>query len=124
MIQPWLNVRDSRRALDYYKAAFGARERYKVDGGQDGIVAKLEIDGAEFWISEESPSDKHFSPESLDGTTTRVILIVSDPEQVLARAAAVGAKEVWPVSEEHGWRTGRLVDPFGHYWEIGCPTTQ
>jgi len=30
-----------------------------------------------------------------------------------------GATEVFPVSEDYGWKLGRLVDPFGHHWEIG-----
>jgi PhnB protein len=121
MIQPWLNVRNSRDALAYYKAAFGATELYNHDGGVDGVVAKLGINGAEFWISEESPEHRNFSPDTVNGTTTRIILIVPDPERVLERASKCGAREVSPVSESHGWRTGRLVDPFGHYWEIGCP---
>jgi PhnB protein len=91
------------------------------DGGDDGIVAKLAIGDAEFWVAEESVEQKQLSPDSLNGTATRLILIVSDPEPVLARASATGAREVWPVMEAYGWRSGRLVDPFGHYWEIGCP---
>jgi PhnB protein len=48
-------------------------------------------------------------------------LTVADPDAVFARALAAGAKQVYPVAEEHGWRLGRVVDPFGHHWEIGRP---
>jgi PhnB protein len=48
-----------------------------------------------------------------------MILTVSDPDSVFKQTIAAGAKEVYPVSEGHGWRVGRVVDPFGHHWEIG-----
>ena len=50
-----------------------------------------------------------------------MVMIVEDPDAVFKRATSAGAKEVWPVSEQHGWRIGRVVDPFGHHWEIGRP---
>jgi PhnB protein len=48
-----------------------------------------------------------------------MLLTVPDPDEMFAKAVAAGAKEVYAVSEEHGWRVGRVVDPFGHHWEIG-----
>jgi PhnB protein len=62
-----------------------------------------------------------FSPESLAGATGRVLLIVDDPSAVLAQAVSAGARELAAVSDQHGWRLGRIVDPFGHEWEIGRP---
>jgi PhnB protein len=50
------------------------------------------------------------------------LLVVEDPDMVLKRAVAAGAAEKSPVGDEHGWRIGRIVDPFGHEWEIGKPT--
>ena len=50
-----------------------------------------------------------------------MILTVPDPDAAFDRAVAAGAQEVFPVGEGHGWRLGRLVDPFGHHWEIGRP---
>lgn len=79
------------------------------------------IEGAKFWVADESPQDQNFSPETLGGATTRLVLVVPDPAAVHARALAQGAKEVWPVHEEYGWDMGRVVDPFGHHWEIGKP---
>ena len=72
-------------------------------------------------LSDESPENHNHSPESLGGITTRIIFTVADPDAVFARAIAAGAKEVFPVSDEHGWRVGRVVDPFGHHWEIARP---
>jgi PhnB protein len=119
-IAPWLCLRGGERAVEFYKKAFGAVEVFHLDGG-DSVVAKLSIDGAEFWLSDESPEHHNHSPESLGGITTRIILTVGDPHAVFARAIAAGAKEVFPVVDEHGWRIGRVVDPFGHHWEIGRP---
>jgi len=48
-----------------------------------------------------------------------MLLVVEDPERVVRQA--VGATESSPVSNEHGWRLGRIIDPFGHEWEIGVP---
>lgn len=87
-------------------------------GDDNSVVARLSIDGGEFWLSDESPEHHNFSPESLGGITTRIILTVADPDAVFARAIKAGAKEIFPVGDEHGWRVGRVVDPFGHHWEI------
>ena len=119
-IAPWLCVRASARAVDFYKSAFAAKELFRI-GDEDSVVARLSIDGAEFWLSDESPEHHNHSPESLGGITVRIILTVANPDAVFARAIKAGAKEVYPVTEEHDWRIGRVVDPFGHHWEIGRP---
>lgn len=120
-IQPWLSVRNSKKALAFYKLAFGAIETYRLDTSDETVVAKLSINGAEFWLSDESPDFGNFSPESLNGSTTRMILIVTEPEVVFEKALAAGATQIFPVGEGHGWKLGRIVDPFGHHWEIGHP---
>lgn len=119
-IAPWLSVRNGARAVDFYKSAFGATEVFRMDGG-DSVVARLSVEGAEFWLSDESPENGNFSPQTLGGSSVRIILTVADPDAVFARAMAAGAKQVYAVVEEHGWRLGRVVDPFGHHWEIGRP---
>lgn len=119
-IAPWLCVRGGARAVDFYKAAFGAKELFRM-GDDNSTVARLSINGAEFWLSDESPEHHNYSPESLGGITVRIILTVADPDAVFARAIKAGAREVYPVTEEHEWRIGRVVDPFGHHWEIGRP---
>ncbi len=110
-IAPWLSVRNSARAVDFYKSAFGATEVYRLDGPGGSVVAKLSVDGAEFWLSDESPENGNFSPESLGGGSVRMILTVADPDAVFAQARAAGASEVFPVGEEHGWRLGREYRP-------------
>jgi len=109
-------VRDWARAMDFYKQAFGAVEVYGVPGGG---VATLAVDGAEFWVAEESPEHLNFSPETLGGCSVRMLLVTEDPDAVCARAVAAGATLVVPVADEYGWRLGRIADPFGHHWEVG-----
>ena len=115
-----LSVRNWAQAVEFYKAAFGASELYRVEGGG---VARLTVSGAEFWVAEESPPNLNFSPESLGGCSVRMLLIVADPAAVCAQAVAAGARQVSPVSDAHGWRLGLIVDPFGHRWEVARPLT-
>ena len=122
-IAPWLSVRDGERAVAFYKSAFGATEVYRLevpDGG--GVVVRLSVAGAEFWLSGESAADRDAGSESRDplgGDSIRMILTVANPDAVFAQAVAAGASEIFPVGEEHGWRLGRVADPFGLHWEIG-----
>jgi PhnB protein len=116
-ITPWLSVRDSLKALDFYKSAFDAIEVYRLDM-PGSVIARLSINGAEFWFADESAEQSNPAPES-GGTSVRIILTVADPDAFFAKAVAAGAREIFAVHEEHGWRVGRIVDPFGHHWEIG-----
>jgi PhnB protein len=120
---PQLSVRRGREAVDFYKTAFGAIELHRVGGTDEhpDVVAQLAVGDASFWVSDESPPNANFSPESLGGSTTRMLLIVDDPDSVVEQARAAGATEVYPVGEAHDWRLGRIEDPFGHHWEIGKP---
>lgn len=120
-IAPLLSVRMGARALEFYKAAFEAIEIYRVDDPSGEVVARLSVAGAEFWVADESPTHQNFSPESLGGATVRMVMVVEDPEAMVDRALRAGASLVWPVSDQHGWRVGRILDPFGHHWEVGKP---
>ena len=122
-IMAQLSVRRGREASGFYEAAFGARVVYRVGGTDDfpDVVAQLTVGTASFWVSDESPEHDNFSPETVGGGTVRLLLVVDDPDAAVARAVAAGATEVYPVGEAHGWRLGRIADPFGHHWEVGCP---
>jgi len=120
-IAPMLSVRGGARAVAFYKAAFGARELFKIEAPDGAVVAELAVETAKFWVADESPAHQNFSPETLGGSTTRLVLVVEDPVAVHARALEAGARQIWPVRKENGWLLGRVVDPFGHHWEIGKP---
>lgn len=116
-LAPWISVPVG--AIDFYKSAFGAIEVYHHDDPSGGVVVRLSVNGAEFWLSQESPDRASPPAEPSGGGMIRLILTVSNPNEVLARAVKAGAKEVHPVSEGHGWRIGRIADPYGLHWEIG-----
>jgi PhnB protein len=122
-IVPELSLRRGRAAIEFYKAAFGAVEDYRVGGTDEheDVVAQLAVGNTSFWVSDESPAHGNYSPETLGGSTVRLALVVPDPRAVIAQAVALGAKELVPASEAHGWLLGRIEDPFGHHWEIGKP---
>jgi PhnB protein len=124
-IAPMLSVRRGAQAVEFYRAAFGASEAFRIDGDNGTVVARLSADGAEFWVADESPDHANFSPESLGGGTARMVMVVSDPDSVFHRAVAAGATVVSPMTDhDYGWRVGRIADPFGHHWEIGRPVVE
>jgi len=120
-VAPMLSVRNGAGAVEFYKSAFGAVEVFRVESPDGAVVSRLALESAEFWVADESPEHANFSPESLNGSTTRMILTVPDPDAMVERAKAAGAREIVAVKEDYGWRLGRVVDPFGHHWEIGHP---
>ena len=120
-IAPMLSVRNGAKAIEFYKEAFGATELFRIHDDSVAVVARLAVAAAEFWVADESPENFNFSPESLGGGTVRMVMIVEDPDSAFDRAVAAGATVVWPVGDQYGWRLGRIVDPFGHHWEIGKP---
>ncbi len=122
-VQVQLSVRDGWAAVEFYRRAFDARELYRFGGAGPGeeVVAQLAVGDSVWWVEDESPPDGNFSPETLGGPTSRMLLIVGDPGAVLDRAVRAGATLVSPPAEEHGWLLGRMDDPFGHRWEVGRP---
>jgi PhnB protein len=120
-IAPLLSVRNGAKAIEFYVAALGAKVAFRHDDAGGAVVAQLSVEEAEFWLADESPEHSNFSPESLGGGTVRMVMVVEDPEAVFKRAVSAGASVIWPDGNQHGWRIGRIVDPFGHHWEIGKP---
>ena len=123
-VEPYLNFEGRcEEAIEFYKKAFGAGELFRIDDESSGaVVARLSVGESEFWVADESPEHGNFSPESLGGGSVRMVMIVKDPDAAFERAITAGANVVWPVSNQpYGWRVGRIVDPFGHHWEIGKP---
>ncbi len=114
-LYPFLAVRDTEAASEFYAEAFAAKvvERF-------GPVRVLELEGFHVGLAPEAPELGTPSPETAGATTVRVSLHVDDPDAVAERAAAAGATLLFPVADQdYGMRQGRVVDPFGHHWLIG-----
>src|SRR5260370_13817683 len=103
-----LTVRGGARASDFYQSAFGAPEVMRLSSPDGHVVAELAIDGARFFLADESPEHGNLSPESLGGCSVRIELFVADPDAVSQRAVAAGAREVFPLAD----------NPFG-YRQVG-----
>ena len=119
-IQPELWVERASQAVAFYADAFGARVLHQAGQGDD-IVAQLAVGEAAFWVAAAGPDSGRFSPGAIGGATSRTLLVADDPDAVVRRALDAGATQKSAVCDEHGWRLGRIVDPFGHEWEIGKP---
>lgn len=113
-IAPWLAVSDAQEAVDFYRSAFGAVEVERLEDHGRVVVAQLSVMGAAFWVQEDADA----SPIAPGVGSVRMILSMEDPDLVFDRAVAAGATVVAQVHEEHGWRSGRITDPFGHDWEV------
>jgi PhnB protein len=119
-IQPQLWVERPSAAIEFYAAAFAATVVHQV-GDEDDIVAQLAVGDAHFRGANADPDAGRFNPAALRGGTSRTLLVLEDPDAAVRDACAAGATLTSPVGDEHGWRIGRITDPFGHQWEIGKP---
>lgn len=119
-IQPELWVERADQAVAFYADAFGARVVHRAGDGDD-IVAQLAVGEAVFWVAAAGPDMGRFSPQAIGGATGRTLLVTDDPDAVVQRAVDAGATLKSAAHEEHGWRLGQVVDPFGQEWEIGKP---
>ncbi len=123
-----LAVNDGNAAIAFYQAALGAEVLWHLDGGGH-VVAGLSIDGAKFFLANESPVYGTRGPAAEGFTTVRIELFVDDPIAVQKRALAAGAVEHSPVLEHAHHMSGpkpikrilqgAVLDPFGHMWLIG-----
>jgi PhnB protein len=121
-IQVQLWVRDTAAATRFYSRAFGATVVHRVGAADDpdGVV-QLAAGGSQFWVSGTSPELRRFDATNLGGGTVRLLIVVPDPGAVVQAAVDAGATLLSDPTEEHGWLVGRVVDPFGHEWEIARP---
>jgi PhnB protein len=115
-----LVVKDAEAAIDFYKRAFGATERYRLTDPCSGKVghAELDVNGSMFMLGEENP-EWNKSPQTLGGTPVKFCLMVENADAVFEQALAAGATPQMPLTNMfYGYRTGSLLDPFGHEWLV------
>ena len=115
---PYIIVNGASRAIDFYKAAFGATEVVRLAGPRGKVMhAEIRIGDATVMLADEFPEMGYRSPEWLGGSTVSLLLYVQDVDAVFARAIAEGATETMAVADQFdGDRRGTLTDPFGHVW--------
>jgi PhnB protein len=119
-LSAYLTVDNGARAIEFYKQAFGAQEKFRMDTPQGKLAhAELKIGDSTFMLSEEMPGSACRSPNSLNGTTVNIFLYVNDVDSVFQKAVSAGAKADTQVQDMFwGDRYGKLTDPFGHSWSV------
>ena len=120
-MSPYLTVKGAAKAIDFYTAAFGATELFRLSDPASGAVGHAEImlNGSHFMLSDESLAWGNKSPQTLDGTAVKLCLMVENTDAATARASAAGATvEMPPCDMFYGFRCASLRDPFGHKWMI------
>jgi PhnB protein len=117
---PYLHVKGAARAIEFYRQAFGATEALRLSEPDGRIAhAEIQIEGARIMLADEYPEHGILGPESLGGTTVGLHLTVPDVDAFAQQAVAAGAKLAKPIQDEfYGERGGKLVDPFGHTWQV------
>ncbi len=118
-VTAYLRVADAAAAIEFYKAAFGAKERYRLTMGRLIGHAELDVGNARIMLSDEFPDMAILGPKSVGNTTVMLVLYVSDADKVFERAIAAGGIVRRPLTDEfYGDRSGQIEDPFGHVWSI------
>ena len=120
-LSPYLAVRDAAKAIEFYKTAFGATERFRLTDKTNTKIghAELMIAGNLVMINDENPEWGNKSPATLGGTPITFCLMVDNADAAFDRAVAAGASVVMPVADQfYGFRSGMVTDPFGHQWML------
>ena len=124
VLSPYLSVRDADQAIAFYKAAFGATERYRLTDSKTGKVvhAELLIEGGLIMLSEENPQWGNKSPATLGGTAVTFCVMVPNADTAFDRAVAAEASVLMSVADQfYGFRSCSVSDPFGHQWMAPAP---
>lgn len=118
-VTPYLIVDDAAKAIDFYKAAFGAEEKFRLPMGDKIGHAELKIGDSFVMLADEFPDMGHLGPKARGGTTASFLIYVDDVDLAWKRAIDAGAKEQRPLELQFwGDRMGSVTDPFGHQWSL------
>ena len=118
-VTPYLVVDDAKRALEFYRDAFGAEEKFRLPMGDRIGHAEIKIGDSFVMLADEFPEMGHLGPNARGGPTSSIVLYVEDVDSAFQKALAAGASEQRPVQDQFwGDRMGTLTDPFGHQWSL------
>src|SRR6187431_3303612 len=102
-ILPFLVVSNGMKAVEFYAAAFGATEVVRYDRPHGKLIARMNIEGAEFWVGDEEPEFQNLSPTTIGGSAVRMVLTIGEPETMFEQALKAGATQICPVTVEEFW---------------------
>lgn len=122
-VTPYLIVDDAAGAIEFYKKAFGAEEKYRLPMGDRIGHAEIKIGDSFVMLADEFPDMGHLSPKSRGGATSSIVLYVNDVDTAFPKAIEAGATQDRPIEDQFwGDRMGSLTDPFGHKWSLATHT--
>ncbi|HEX7031836.1 MAG TPA: VOC family protein [Nitrososphaera sp.] len=119
-VTPALSIRDAAQAIDFYKKALGAKEKFRMSGPDGKIMhADILVGDSHIMLGEENVQMNHPSPLSLNGSSVGLYVYVRNADKVFDQAVKAGASATMPVEDQFwGDRAGMITDPFGHKWWI------
>lgn len=118
-VTPYLSVRGAAAAIEFYKKAFGAKEKMRMPDGERIVHAEIVVDGSHIMLADEYPERGFTAPQPGSKSPVGIMLYLKDVDAVAARAVEAGATLERPVEDQfYGDRLGGIVDPFGHRWYI------
>ena len=118
-VTPYLIVDDAAEAIDFYKQAFGAEEKFRLPMGDRIGHAEIKIGDSFIMLADEFPDMGHLGPKARGGTTVSLMVYVPNVDSAFKRALDAGAKQERPVENQFwGDKLGTLTDPFGHKWSL------
>ena len=119
-ITAYLAIDGAAAAIEFYKRAFGAKERLRMGapGGKVGH-AEIVIGDSALMLADEFPELEFFAPKPGAGVPVNIHLYVRDVDAMFQKAIAAGAQVVRALEDKfYGDRSGSLRDPFGHVWHL------
>jgi PhnB protein len=118
-VTPYLIVDGAADAIDFYKQAFGATEKFRMPMGDRIGHAELVIGDSHVMLADELPDMGHLSPKSRGGTAVSLLVYLPDVDSAFRKAIDAGGTQKRPVENQfYGDRAGTLEDPFGHQWTL------
>ena len=118
-VTPYLIVDDAAKAIDFYKRALGAEEKFRMPMGDKIGHAEILIGDSHVMLADEFPDMDHLGPKARGGATSSIVLYVEDVDRSFRQALDAGATESQPIQDQFwGDRMGSLVDPFGQRWSL------
>ena len=118
-VTPYLVVDDAKRAIEFYRDAFGAEEKFRLPMGDRIGHAEIKIGDSPIMLADEFPEMGMRSPSAVGGSPVTISLYIDDVDGVFERAVQGGAKPLRQVENQfYGDRVGSFEDPFGHRWSV------
>ncbi len=120
ILTPSIVVRGAAEAIEFYKKAFGAKEKHRMGGPGGKIMhAEIKIGDSILMLADEMPEMGNKSPQSYGGSGSSILIYTKNVDALFQQAVAAGAKPVMPVADQFwGDRYGQVTDPYGHVWQL------